>query len=80
MIVRHNKVDKILSKCIYVRIKDRLDDLIAKDRRLIVDNILLAHELTHGLNYSVSVDNLIMKVDMDGAYDKLEWQMIWFIM
>ncbi|KAG6483859.1 hypothetical protein ZIOFF_060645 [Zingiber officinale] len=41
--------------------------------RLISDNIHLAQELNHKLNYRVRGGNLILKLDMAKAYDRVQW-------
>ncbi|VFQ98597.1 unnamed protein product [Cuscuta campestris] len=40
------------------------------------EQILLVEEMVHKLDYKVRGDNVILKIDMAKAFDKLEWQYI----
>lgn len=44
--------------------------------RLISDNILLAQELTQSLNVKTRGGNMILKMDMMKAYDRLNWSFL----
>ncbi|KAL6558460.1 hypothetical protein OROMI_018810 [Orobanche minor] len=46
--------------------------------RNITDNILAAHEVTHDISQSVT--NTIIKLDMEKAYDRLNWNFITQVM
>ena len=48
--------------------------------RSIVENILMAHEVTHNLNNKHRSGNVIMKLDMEKAYDRIEWFFITSVM
>ncbi|KAG6527823.1 hypothetical protein ZIOFF_009957 [Zingiber officinale] len=48
--------------------------------RLISDNILLAQELNHKLNYHIRGGNLILKLDMAKAYDRIQWSLLFRVM
>ncbi|KAL0288495.1 UNVERIFIED_CONTAM: Retrovirus-related Pol polyprotein from type-2 retrotransposable element R2DM [Sesamum angustifolium] len=47
---------------------------------LIADNILLAQEMTHHLDMRHSKGNLILKLDMSKAYDRVKWKFLYSIL
>ncbi|KAL2503882.1 Uncharacterized protein Adt_19503 [Abeliophyllum distichum] len=49
-------------------------------RRLIGDNVLLAQELLHTLDTKVRGGNVILKLDMAKAYDRMDWNFLISIM
>ncbi|KAK5839724.1 hypothetical protein PVK06_008556 [Gossypium arboreum] len=77
-------VYKIISKVLANRLKVALTNCISQNqsafvlRRMIHDNILIAHELLHYLQSSKNGPNkgLMVKLDMSKAYDPLEWNFI----
>ncbi|KAL2248255.1 UNVERIFIED_CONTAM: hypothetical protein Sindi_2677800 [Sesamum indicum] len=81
-----NVTNKILSKLFYTKISQALPDLISPSQsgfvpgRLIADNILLAEEMTHHLDMSHSKGNLILKLDMYKAYDRVNWKFLYMIL
>lgn len=81
-------VYKLVFKVITNRLKHVMSFLISWNQstfilgRLIIDNILLAHELLHsmkGLRHK-GVEMMAVKLDMSKAYDRVEWVYLWAIM
>ncbi|KAL2248287.1 UNVERIFIED_CONTAM: hypothetical protein Sindi_2681000 [Sesamum indicum] len=81
-----NVTNTILSKLLYTKISQALPDLISPSQsgfvpgRLIADNILLAQEMTHHLDMSHSKGNLILKLDMSKAYDRVNWKFLYLVL
>ena len=75
---------KIISKVLCQRLTRLLPRLVSETQsafvtgRLISDNILIAHEMFHGLrtNNSCKEKFLAIKTDMSKAYDRVEWPFI----
>ncbi|XP_024011324.1 uncharacterized protein LOC112086588 [Eutrema salsugineum] len=72
---------KIISSILCARLKRFLPKIVSPTQgafvsgRLISDNLLIAHEMVHGLhtNPHCKKDFLAIKTDMSKAYDRVEW-------
>ncbi|XP_073133406.1 uncharacterized protein [Henckelia pumila] len=77
-----NVSNKIISKLLYSRLRSVVGRLVSQSQigfvpgRMIADNILLAHELTHSLNLPARGGNVILKLDMAKAYDRVQWSFL----
>lgn len=75
---------KVISKILSKRLKRCLPTLISETqsafvaRRLITDNILVAHEVFHALrtNPSCKEKFVAIKTDMSKAFDRVEWSFL----
>ncbi|XP_042016195.1 uncharacterized protein LOC121764206 [Salvia splendens] len=74
-----NVINKIISKLLTSRMAPLLPMLTAPNQsgfirgRLISDNVLLAKELFHELWKGVTSPNMVLKLDMEKAYDRVQW-------
>ncbi|XP_075496425.1 uncharacterized protein LOC142533502 [Primulina tabacum] len=81
-----NVTYKIISKLLYSRLRIVVERLVSLNRsgfvpgRLISDNILLAQELTHSLNLPTRGCNIILKLDMAKAYDRVQWPFLFEVL
>ncbi|XP_073153277.1 uncharacterized protein [Henckelia pumila] len=77
-----NVSNKIISKLLYSRLRSVVGRLVSQIQsgfvpgRMIADNILLANELTHSLNLPARGGNVILKLDMAKAYDRVQWSFL----
>ncbi|KAL0297129.1 UNVERIFIED_CONTAM: LINE-1 retrotransposable element O protein [Sesamum radiatum] len=75
-----NVSNKIYSKIMNDRLSMILPGIIALSQsgfvggRLISDNILLAQELIHSIGDKKRYDNVVFKLDMAKAYDRVQWR------
>ncbi|CAM8923539.1 unnamed protein product [Rhodiola kirilowii] len=79
-----NVVMKIITKVLANRLKEILPGIISQSQsaflggRLITDNILIAHEISHYMKCQrkQKVGYLSLKLDMSKAYDRIEWKFL----
>ena len=75
---------KIISRILCDRLKKVLPDIVSDTQgafvagRLITYNIIVAHEMVHGLrtNKKVGETSMAIKTDMSKAYDRVEWNFV----
>ncbi|KAL0451302.1 UNVERIFIED_CONTAM: hypothetical protein Slati_1108300 [Sesamum latifolium] len=81
-----NVTNKILSKLLSRKISQVIPDLISPSQsdfvpgRLISDNILMAQEMIHHMDLRYKNNNLIIKLNMSKAYDKVSWAFLFTVM
>ncbi|KAL9675743.1 hypothetical protein QQ045_003949 [Rhodiola kirilowii] len=76
-----NVIMKIITKALANRLKDILPTIISHSHsafvrgRLITDNILIAHEISHCIKNKTTHKTgfMSLKLDMSKAYDRIEW-------
>ncbi|KAL9670814.1 hypothetical protein QQ045_008372 [Rhodiola kirilowii] len=77
-----NFCHKIISRILASRLAKWLPKIISEEQvgfvqgRSIHENIALAHDLTHDLNHKTFGGNIIVKLDMAKAYDRISWSFI----
>lgn len=78
-----NSVYKIITKIIVARIRTLLDKLISPYQvafvpsRKGVDNVIIAQELIHTISRKKgNVGYMVIKINLEKAYDRLEWSFI----
>ncbi|KAI3457760.1 hypothetical protein Pfo_014423 [Paulownia fortunei] len=81
-----NVTNKIISKIMSNRLTHILPNIISPSQsgfvkgRLISDNILLAQELIHTINAECRYDNVVIKLDMAKAYDRIQWTFLYKVL
>ncbi|KAL9665814.1 hypothetical protein QQ045_000135 [Rhodiola kirilowii] len=77
-----NFSNKIISRIISSRLASFLPILISEEQvgfvqgRCIHENVCLAHDLAHDLNNKTFGGNVIIKLDMAKAYDRVSWSFL----
>ncbi|KAL9659106.1 hypothetical protein QQ045_021149 [Rhodiola kirilowii] len=77
-----NFCHKIISRILTSRLSSWLPCIISEEQagfvkgRGIHENIALAHDLTHDINHKVFGGNIVIKLDMAKAYDRISWSFI----
>lgn len=77
-----NFVNKIFSRIIYERMKKVLPKMISKEQtgfvqgRSIAENILLVQEIITDIRKRGKRPNMVIKLDMMKAYDRVEWSFL----
>lgn len=73
---------KVISKIIANRMRSLMPQIITKQQRAFVpgrqiqDNIFIVHEAFHHLKRSKSTKEMAIKIDMNKAYDRVEWDFL----
>lgn len=81
-----NFTSKIISKLLCLRLAPILPDLISENQsgfvkgRSISENIMLAQEITHSIKKPKPGDNVVIKLDMAKAYDRVSWSFICLVL
>ncbi|EOX96782.1 Uncharacterized protein TCM_005953 [Theobroma cacao] len=79
-------LNKIVTKMLANRLSKILPSIISENQsgfvngRLISDNILLAQELIGKLDAKARGGNVVLKLDMAKAYDRLNWDFLYLMM
>jgi hypothetical protein len=78
-----NVIYKIIAKCLANRLKPHLPDYIHQSQqafiegRRISNNIVIAQEITHSFTLSSwNYQAFMLKIDLDKAFDRVEWSFI----
>ena len=77
-----NTVYEVISKLLANRLKEILPSVISNTQsafirgRLLVENVLMATELTQGYNWKNISKRSLLKVDLKMAFDSLNWDFI----
>ncbi|XP_060183329.1 uncharacterized protein LOC132613329 [Lycium barbarum] len=77
-----NFTNKILSKILSSRLLPMLNKLTSENQsdfipsRMITENILLAQEVIHDIRKENEGGNMVLKLDMSKAYDRVDWEFL----
>ncbi|KAH9750075.1 reverse transcriptase domain-containing protein [Citrus sinensis] len=77
-----NVSNKVITKLLVQRLSPILPRIISPSQsgfvpgRVIHDNVLLVQELAHDLNRRTRGHNVVLKLDMEKAYDRMSWPFI----
>ncbi|XP_016513333.1 uncharacterized protein LOC107830320 [Nicotiana tabacum] len=77
-----NFTTKIISKILAERLNHILSKLISDNQsgfmkgRLITENVMLAQEIIQGISKENRGGNIVIKLDMEKAYDRMSWSFI----
>nr|XP_016459576.1 PREDICTED: uncharacterized protein LOC107783119 [Nicotiana tabacum] len=77
-----NYTNKIITKILSIRLNPLLTKLISANQsdfvkdRLITENVLLAQEIIKSISNTNKGDNVVMKLDMAKAYDRISWNFV----
>jgi len=75
-----NFLNKIISRLVHDRMEVLLPRLISQNQsefvkgRNITENVLLAQEIVTDIRLRSKPDNVIIKLDMEKAYDRVDWR------
>lgn len=81
-----NFSNDIISKLLYNRLAPILSKIISFNQsgfvrgRSISENIMLAEEIIHGIKKPKKGDNVVIKLDMAKAYDRISWFFICLVL
>ncbi|XP_060195408.1 uncharacterized protein LOC132624680 [Lycium barbarum] len=81
-----NFSNKILSKIVASRLNPYLPRLISDNQngfingRLITENVILAQEIVHNISKNKKKENMIIKLDMEKAYDRVSWVFLYAVL
>ncbi|KAL2243600.1 UNVERIFIED_CONTAM: hypothetical protein Sindi_0478000 [Sesamum indicum] len=81
-----NVTNKICTKLMSIRLGHVLPKVLSPSQsgfvpgRLLSDNVLLAQELVHSLESRRSEANVIFKLDMAKAYDRVNWEFLFQVL
>ncbi|XP_075095058.1 uncharacterized protein LOC142173378 [Nicotiana tabacum] len=81
-----NFTSKIISKILSRRLNPMLEKLISDNHsrfvkgRMIANNVQLAQEIVHNIKRNNNRGNVVIKMDMAKAYDRLSWNFLMVVM